>query len=177
MWINRNIFCKGVCHPGPTIVLLIYMYMDMHMDMPKVESTWVLACCSHGGGGFAPTWVGVGSVCTCFLPTWFAQSLCWGKRAPAQPDCFIPGFSICSCCFPAIHFGAKRWDPGNDFSHEGVGLGPQEGFYSCLSRQGRKGRTCSGGETLFSRCTDMWSFWFCATWIYTGGGMDLEVII
>lgn len=126
--MNRNVSCKGVCHSWSTIVLLIYMYMDMHTDMPKVEPTWALACCSHGGGGFAPTGVGVGSVCTCLLPTWLAQSLCRGKRAPARPDCVITGFSIGSCCFPAIHFGAKRWDPGRDFSHEGGGLGTSGGI-------------------------------------------------
>lgn len=101
------------------------------------------------------------------LSTWLAQSLCGRKCAPAPPDCFTIGFFICSCCFPAIYFGATWWDIGRDlYCLWGERCATSAGILF-LFIKARKENTKSSRETSFSKCTDIWYFCFCYFWMCT----------
>lgn len=117
--MSKSVSCKDVFLSWSKIVLLIYMCMGM-TEKPKVGPTWILPGSSHVA--FAMELI-LKCSCILLLPTWFIQSLCWRKCAPACPNCFTVGFSICSCCFPARHFSATWWDVSRNFAvHEGIGL-------------------------------------------------------
>lgn len=122
--LNRNVSCKEICLSWSWIVL---QYTCVWVWLRSLR--WDLS------GSFHAAFVGFccGSrclKCSCMplLPTCFLQSLCWGKCAPARPDCCTTGFSICSPCFPVLHSGAPWWDTGGDFTvHAVMGLGTSGG--------------------------------------------------